>query len=146
MFQYKNDDEEAERYTNFEAFLALIDARNSVEIANGGTSIHGITKFADISDEEFRSNFLGFKLEGDLKTAMKDAKNGDDYAVSHGFTSSDTVVNWAGVQTTPVKNQGYCGSCWAFSATEQIESDSIKAGYLDATQEDALSPQQIVSW
>src|SRR5690606_10441661 len=39
------------------------------------------------------------------------------------------------------KNQGQCGSCWAFSATEQIESDAIRT--LGTTY--ILSPQQIVS-
>ena len=43
--------------------------------------------------------------------------------------------------TTPVKNQGGCGSCWAFSATEVFESAvAIQTGSLLT-----LSPQQLVS-
>lgn len=49
------------------------------------------------------------------------------------------LIDWAGKLTTPVKNQGYCGSCWAFSATEQIESDAIRT--LGVTY--VLSPEQI---
>jgi len=41
---------------------------------------------------------------------------------------------------TPVKDQQQCGSCWAFSTTENFESMTFLAGYPIPT----LGPQQIV--
>jgi len=45
--------------------------------------------------------------------------------------------------TSPVKNQAQCGSCWAFSATEQIESMYAKAHGLSG-KVPKLSVEQIV--
>jgi len=48
--------------------------------------------------------------------------------------------DWTDVATTPIKNQGHCGSCWAFSATEQLESDYI----LQKGSKVVLAPQELV--
>ena len=46
-----------------------------------------------------------------------------------------------GGAVTPVKNQGGCGSCWAFSATESVESHyQIASGNLVK-----LAPQAYVN-
>jgi len=55
------------------------------------------------------------------------------------------VFDWrAQGMVTPVKNQEQCGSCWAFSATETIESAYMKKHGLTNVTMQPLSPQQIV--
>jgi cathepsin F len=124
--------EEAElRYNYFNHFLEVIDERNN----NDSYAVHGITKFADLSIEEFKNISLGYKP---IINNNANAK----IVYTHRYEGDETYVNWANVYTTAVKDQGYCGSCWAFSATEQIESDAIRLGLLNIT--DTLSPEQIV--
>merc|ERR1719263_1246525 len=54
------------------------------------------------------------------------------------------AINWRTTDAvTPIKNQGQCGSCWAFSATEAIESQLALTGGDQYSIE--LSPQQITS-
>ena len=130
-------DNESERFAAFVDNLARIDARNEQERKAGGTAVHGITQFSDMTPGEFKRHYLGYVAP------PKKAVKGAGVAHVDRYTGPATSVNWAGVYTTGVNNQGYCGACWAFSAVEQVESDAIRQGML--TTDDKLSVQQLVS-
>jgi len=101
----------------------------------------GVNDFADISHEEFSSQYLmTFDFE---KNYVAPPPMNSSVKPTLPEACSPTPHNWdwneCGV-ITPVYNQGQCGSCWAFSATETIESYYALKGYA-LTQ---LSMEQIV--
>jgi len=123
---------EAYRFQIFVENLAVIDERNAAELAVGGEPVHGITKFSDLKQEEFEARYL----LADVTKKTGGAKISDHPELPEGVRA---VQDWTGTYTTPVKDQGYCGSCWAFSATEQIESDAMRTLGSDYI----LSPAQV---
>jgi len=115
-------------------------ARNSLEVAelNSAEShlqngaVFKLNHFADWSIEELAS-LRGFKASQVNVTGWKQA------APSKRMTAPDSV-DWRtkGV-VNPIKDQGQCGSCWAFSTTANVESMiALKSGTLTSLSEQFL--------
>jgi len=118
--------------------------RNKDEADKGGSAVHGVTIFADLSDDDFKSAFLGFKEVDDRRLLNRSLRQKHDKRTLSKKDIDDTYKNWAeDGYTTSVRDQGYCGSCWAISAVQQVESDAIITGLM--TNKEGLSVQQVVS-
>jgi len=123
--------EEEEKYTIFKSNVALIAAKNAREVH----ATYALNRFADLTPTQFKQLYLmnvSQIFENDeAPIAMK----------SQSPKALPTAFDWRDKSVvTPVKDQGQCGSCWDFSATETIESVCAIAGYPLG----ALSEQQIL--
>merc|ERR1719150_3447579 len=92
----------------------------------------GATKFSDWTREEVKASLTNY--------VPTNATNYPAMDLSHLPTDVAASIDWTGKYTTPVKDQGQCGSCWAFSAVEQIESDIMR----ETGQTLTLSTQELV--
>jgi C1A family cysteine protease len=129
---YKSMEEMLDRFENFKNSTVRIAARNRDQPGQG---VFGINKFSDMSVEEFRATHLGFVPYLHKNKRNVPVKKPRSMVAP---TSFDWRTKGA---VTPVKDQGQCGSCWAFSATEEIES----MWFLSNGTLPVLSPQQVTS-
>ncbi|KAL8058745.1 hypothetical protein ABFS82_03G040000 [Erythranthe guttata] len=125
--------EKERRFEIFRDNLMYIDEQNAED---GRTHKLGLNRFADLTNAEYRKTFLGTRT--DPKRRLSKVRS-DRYAPKVGDSLPDSVDWRAKGAVAPVKDQGSCGSCWAFSTIASVEGvNQIATGNLTTLSEQEL--------
>jgi len=134
--EYTDDLQYLHRMAIYGENVKRVQALNDASPEGGAT--FSLNKYADISPQEFNGKMLGYK------PPTERTEDGKQYLNLEGLVAPD-AFDWIPLgKVTPVKDQKQCGSCWAFSATENIESVWMIAKGLTPANMKQLAPQQIV--
>ncbi|KAK9132073.1 hypothetical protein Scep_011601 [Stephania cephalantha] len=131
--KYKDVVEKEKRFNVFKENVKYIEQFNK---AGNQPYKLSVNEFADLTNEEFKATRNGYKglcLEDKLARATSSFKYENVSAVP-------STMDWRkkGV-VTPVKDQGQCGCCWAFSAVAATEGiHKLKTGKLISLSEQEL--------
>ncbi|XP_057450709.1 zingipain-2-like [Lotus japonicus] len=128
--RYENPEEWQVRFSIYQTNLEFIECINSQNNSYYLTD----NKFADLTNEEFKSIYLGYG-----KTRLS-SNAGAGLFRYHGHGDLPESVDWRKKgAVTGIKDQGTCGSCWAFSAVAAVEGiHQIKSGKLISLSEQEL--------
>jgi len=106
-----------------------------------------MNQFSDLSGDEFKMYIHGHTGSCMKKRTVKQRIEMEPVAPSRTDVSVPDAIDWTdnnGNYVSPVKNQGQCGSCWAFSTTGSIESRTAIANKQTGSDIVTLSEQQLV--
>ncbi|OIW08323.1 hypothetical protein TanjilG_02999 [Lupinus angustifolius] len=128
---YKDPQERENRFRIFKENVNYIESFND---AGNKPYKLGINQFADLKNEEFtatRNRFKGHMCSSITRTTSFKYEN---------VTAVPSTVDWRQKgAVTPVKDQGQCGCCWAFSAIAATEGiNKLSTGTLISLSEQEL--------
>ncbi|XP_023618220.1 cathepsin L1-like isoform X2 [Myotis lucifugus] len=123
--------EEGWRRTVWEKNMKMIDLHNQEYNLGRQNFTLAMNAFGDMTKEEFTQVMNGYQNQKCKKRRVFR----EPY-----IAEIPTTVDWRKEgYVTPVKNQGHCGSCWAFSATGALEGQMFrKTGKLISLSEQNL--------
>ena len=147
---YETDQEEVHRFHLFIENWRMIYSHNSKE---DSTYRMRLNRFGDWTQEEVRKTMFGGE-EGCIHSRDDQHYKLSDYYVKSksgeniNVESLPSSIDWTDYNgksyVTPVKDQGDCGSCWAFSTTGSLESFYAIATETTGDDITELSEQQLV--
>jgi len=130
--QYASKEELVMRRAIFAANLAKIEAHNAGQ--NGWKM--AMNSFGDMTSVEFKA-----RMASGLRAKAPRAGKAKKMLGALNISALPASVDWTTKgAVTPVKNQGQCGSCWAFSTTGALEG----ATFLATGKLLSLSEQELV--
>ncbi|KAK9117455.1 hypothetical protein Sjap_016402 [Stephania japonica] len=129
-YDWEGENTLLKRYSIFKNNVMFIHAANK---RGNVTYTLGLNKFADLSNEEFRAIYTRpIRRERGATTQCLSCENGSELLPS--------AVDWRkSGAVTEVKDQGPCGSCWAFATVATVEGiNKIRSGSLVPLSEQEL--------